>query len=196
MLYGDFSRTVLPTVLWTNRRLLQCIVTWSPVLRPRGSNCRSPVVTWNLDPVKVQGDFARMAVVFRKAALLLAVLAIVFRGLLPAGWMPNPAGLAESPLILCDMDGLVSATDMAQMAAMDMPSMDMPDGGKAPAKTPSHQDCPFAAAGHSAVAMADVTFLTSGPAVELANRPKTNYRVLHLARHHPQSPRAPPLFSD
>ena len=60
----------------------------------------------------------------RKTAVLLAVLAMVFKGLVPTGWMPNPQGFGESALILCDMDGPMSADKVAKMMAA-MPDMDM-----------------------------------------------------------------------
>ena len=43
---------------------------------------------------------------FAKPALMLALVATLLRGLLPAGWMPNPQGAVASPFVICTMDGL------------------------------------------------------------------------------------------
>jgi hypothetical protein len=42
---------------------------------------------------------------FRSLAATLALAAMLMRGLLPAGWMPNPDGAAGSPIIICTMGG-------------------------------------------------------------------------------------------
>jgi hypothetical protein len=42
---------------------------------------------------------------FRSLAATLALAAMLLRGLLPAGWMPNPDGTAGAPLIICSMGG-------------------------------------------------------------------------------------------
>lgn len=47
-----------------------------------------------------------MTSVFRSLAATLALSAMLLRALLPAGWMPNPAGVADVPLVICSMDGL------------------------------------------------------------------------------------------
>lgn len=137
----------------------------------------------------------------RRAALLLAIVAMVFKGLLPTGWMPNPQGFAETALILCDMDGPMSAADMAKMMAampgMDMSAMDMSgtDGKKAPVSGHGHEECPFAAATHAGAATADAAIAMPGLAVEHAHRPVPERSVVRFARYQPQSPRAPPAFS-
>jgi hypothetical protein len=42
---------------------------------------------------------------FRSLAATLALSAMLLRAFLPAGWMPNPAGAADVPLIICSIDG-------------------------------------------------------------------------------------------
>ena len=46
-----------------------------------------------------------MTATFRSLAATLALAAMLLRGLLPAGWMPNPDGVAGAPLIICTMGG-------------------------------------------------------------------------------------------
>jgi len=143
-----------------------------------------------------------MSLAARKAAVLLAIVAMVFKGLLPTGWMPNPQGFGETALILCDMDGPMSAADMAKMMAampgMDMSNMDMAGDGKSGAgtKTPTtghgHEECPFAAATHAGAANTVMAFALPEFAAEHAHRPVPEQSIVRIARHQPQSPRAPP----
>ena len=138
----------------------------------------------------------------RQAAAALAILAMVFRGLLPSGWMPNPAGFGETAFILCDMDGSMSVTDMARMmpampgmdmSAMDMSSTDMSDDGKAaPASGHGHEECPFAAAAHAGAASAPLAIALPELAVDRAHRPVLERSLIREAHYQPQSPRAPP----
>ncbi|HWY60700.1 MAG TPA: DUF2946 family protein [Rhizomicrobium sp.] len=69
----------------------------------------------------------------RLAVVHLALVALLLRALLPTGWMPNPAGAAGAPFIICTLDGPALAVD-----------------GKGHKQTPddprSHESCPFAAA--------------------------------------------------
>ena len=64
---------------------------------------------------------------FRRAAVVLALAAMMLRGLMPAGWMPNPAGAGESLFVICDMDQDMPGMGMSgmNMASMDMSHMDM-----------------------------------------------------------------------
>lgn len=129
----------------------------------------------------------------RRAALLLAIVAMVFKGLLPTGWMPNPTGFGETALILCDMD--MSAQDMAAMMAanpdMDMSAMDHGDGK---AGGHAHAECPFAAASHGGASLAGAALALPTQAADYAEAPVHERRVAILARYQPQSPRAPPSF--
>lgn len=135
----------------------------------------------------------------RRAALLLAIVAMVFKGLLPTGWMPNPSGFGETAFILCDMD--MSAQDMAAMMAanpgMDMSAMDMTQGGKdSPATGHGHSsECPFAAASHGGASLAGAVFALPSRAAVFAEAPRHEHRAVLVARYQPQSPRAPPISS-
>ena len=135
--------------------------------------------------------------VSQKAAVALALLAMVLKGLVPVGWMPNPQGFGETALILCDMDGPMSAADMAKMMTampgMDMSSMDMSHGGKkAPDSSRSHEECPFAGATHAGAATAPNAIALPELAVEHAHRPVPERSTIRFALYQPQSPRAPP----
>jgi hypothetical protein len=133
--------------------------------------------------------------VARRAAVSLAVAAMVFRALLPLGWMPNPEGFGETALIPCDMPMSMSDADMAMMMpGMDMSSMHHGSGddGKAPASGHHHQECPYAAASHGGTPAVDSASATPELVVRLVQPPANEQRVLVVARYQPQSPRAPP----
>jgi hypothetical protein len=73
---------------------------------------------------------------FRRAAVHLALIALILRGLLPTGWMPNPQGAAETAFIICTMDGPVVSTDGKTLPARAPIGKDDPR---------AHESCPFAA---------------------------------------------------
>jgi hypothetical protein len=135
---------------------------------------------------------------FRRAAVMLALVAMAFRALVPAGWMPNPHGFSETAIIICDM-GEMSPIAMAKMdmSGMDMSGMDGdPSKGQVPAKQSDdgrqHEACPFAASPHvatpSIVAMLLPPSLADGFSHGL-----NGHRVdLQSAPYAPHSPRAPP----
>ena len=87
-----------------------------------------------------EGTKFRAMTSFRRAAVCLALVAMMLRGLMPAGWMPNPDGAGTSLFVICDMD-------QADMSKMDMSHMDMSAMDHAPAHKPSsnshqHEACP------------------------------------------------------
>ena len=134
---------------------------------------------------------------FRLAAVQLALAAMVLRALLPTGWMPNPDGFAQSPLVICLMDmssGMPQAMDMSHsmdMSAMSKPmGMDMP--GHDHGQQQNNEQCPFAAAPHVA---APFTIAEIAPPSELAHfaeKPVSRAQFAFALDYHPQSPRAPP----
>src|SRR5580704_4013467 len=63
-----------------------------------------------LDPVSRQADACFMQG-FRRALVHIALAALILRAFLPAGWMPNPKGPAQSAFVICTMDGPVIGTD-------------------------------------------------------------------------------------
>ena len=151
---------------------------------------------------------------FRRAAVMLALVAMAFRALVPAGWMPNPHGFAETAFIICDM-GEMSPMDMAKMdmsqmsmsdmnmSGMDMSHMDMSkvdgDPSKVPAKTGDdgrqHEACPFAAAPHFATPSILAMLLPPSLADGISHRLKDESLSVHGTPYAPQSPRAPPALA-
>ena len=109
----------------------------------------------------------------RCLALILALAAMALRALLPMGWMPNPAGFAETPLVICLMDtpsGLDTsqAMDMSQagqMSGMDMSNPDM--HGHDHDQRQNGEPCPFAAAPH--IAASGGATIELAPSSELAS---------------------------
>jgi hypothetical protein len=139
---------------------------------------------------------------YRRAGMILALVAIMLRALMPMGWMPNPAGFAESPLVICVMDtpsGLDTAEAM-DMSIMDMPGMamdmsgkDMQGHGHDHGQQQSGEPCPFAAAPH--IAASGGLIVKLAPPSLLARLDEKPARETSLAldpAYRPQSPRAPP----
>ena len=120
----------------------------------------------------------------RLAALHLALAAMMLRALLPAGWMPNPAGFAESLFVICTADGPIWPIGQSEHRHHT------PDD-----RQQSHEACPFAAAPHVAgpaiLAQIDLLPLLG----RLSDPPATAMVVRHRTPYQPQAPRAPPLFS-
>jgi hypothetical protein len=133
----------------------------------------------------------------RRAAVTLALAAMALRALLPMGWMPNPEGFAQSPLIICLMDlpqSVQMDMDMAKSTGMPM-SMDMHGGKSGQGQNDDHQTCPFAAAPHVAAAVT-IAYI---PAPTILGRfhGETNITALltRASVYKPQSPRAPPALA-
>jgi hypothetical protein len=108
----------------------------------------------------------------------LALAAMVFRVLLPSGWMPGPSLARGIPIVMCTMDGPVKTV--------------MPIDGKPDPAKKTHNVCPFGAAPHFAIA---IPLLVQGAPSAWAYSEVERLRApVRAARHHsPQSPRAPPL---
>lgn len=123
---------------------------------------------------------------FRRAAVFFALAAMALRALLPMGWMPNPTGFSQSPLIICLMD-------MPMPMHMDMHG----HGGHSSdhGQQQSNETCPFAAAPHLAAPALDIT--VSKPQLALATSLSIalNHAETSAAHYSPQSPRAPPSFA-
>jgi hypothetical protein len=99
----------------------------------------------------------------RRAAVHLALVALLLRAFLPAGWMPGAAG--DAPLVMCSVG-----------MAHDADSQDR--GDKSPAKPDNGADgaCAFAAAGVALSPPEPAVFL--GPVLQI---------------HHPRDQAVPPL---
>ena len=134
----------------------------------------------------------------RRAAAYFAILAIVLRGLLPTGWMPNPEGVSKTALIICDMDDAgMAKMDMSQMSGM--PGMDMSGKDQAPAHKQaddSHsQTCPFAAAPHFATPSVAAILFLPALAAGFARTGGSERVGFNATTYAPQSPRAPPSLA-
>jgi hypothetical protein len=110
----------------------------------------------------------------RSLAAALALAAMLMRGLLPAGWMPNPDGVAGGPLIICTMGAPLHVHPAH--APQD-------DSGKV---------CPFAVMAHLAAAASPVAIAQP---VFTAWRvaPPADYRRQIAPRARAYSSRAPPV---
>ncbi len=132
----------------------------------------------------------------RRAAAYFAILAIVLRGLLPTGWMPNPEGMSKTALIICDMDD-------AGMAKMDMSHMSGMSGMAGKGQAPAHkqaddshsQTCPFAAAPHFATPSVAAILFLPALAAGFARTGGGERIAFDAATYAPQSPRAPPALA-
>jgi hypothetical protein len=114
--------------------------------------------------------------------LLLLLVALLVRGITPAGWMPNPQGLAGSPFVICTADG-------AHVVTLDH------DGQPTkPASSERHDLCAFA--GHNAAPAAHALLHLGSSHVELlaTAQPAPAASPLCAPRHRDQAPRAPPTF--
>ena len=142
---------------------------------------------------------------FRRAAVVLALAAMLLRGLMPAGWMPNPDGAGSSLFVICDMDQDMPTTGMAgmDMAHMDMSAMDMSKMGMSgmdhgPSGKHSmdghQQACPFGAAPHVATSSHVVALLLPSQMAYFAGHRSHERVAADVANYTPQSPRAPPTL--
>ncbi len=105
----------------------------------------------------------------------LALIALIVRALIPAGWMPDAAGgvtICSATLGTIHHDGTPSHDD---------------------SKT-SHEECPFAAAPHLA-STPDVPHLTAPSMHAFTAATDRAYAATIAARFAPGSPRAPPAFA-
>jgi len=141
---------------------------------------------------------------FRRAAVCLALAAMMLRALMPAGWMPNPAGTGESFFVICDMDQMdMSKMDMSQMgmskmdmghmdmAHMDMSGMDHGSSGKHSGDG-HQQPCPFAAAPHIATPSSGAALQLPSQLAKFSPLMAAEQAAIKAATYKPQSPRGPP----
>ena len=157
-------------------------------------------VTSGVLTFRAEGTKFRAMTSFRRAAVCLALAAMLLRGLMPAGWMPNPDGAGASLLVICDMDQAdMSKMDMSHMdmSGMDMSKMDMSAMDHDPAHKPSsdshqHEACPFAAAPHVATPSTVVALLLPSLSERFSPQLAGGRLAVQSAAYAPQSPRAPP----
>ncbi len=104
----------------------------------------------------------------------LAIIALLVRAMLPAGWMPDSGG----GLVICST---------ATLGVIHHDGTPDHDG-----KSQAHEECAFAAAAHLAAAP-DAPFLTLPAFHAFAARTDAARATVIAARFSPGSPRAPPL---
>jgi hypothetical protein len=114
---------------------------------------------------------------FRRAAVHLALIALMLRALLPAGWMPDRG--SGAPLVICTMDGPLKALDAEGKPIRHDPR--------------DHETCPFAAAAHLAPPAEPASLALPASAAGPAAAPVQPVPVTARAPYQPQSPRAPPV---
>lgn len=129
---------------------------------------------------------------FRSAAVQLALAAMMLRALLPTGWMPNPDGFAQSPLVICLMD-MSSSMDASHAMDMSKPTgMDMQGHGQDHGQQQNNEQCPFAAAPHIAASVAIAELAPPSELARIVEKPTSRALTALAVDYHPQSPRAPP----
>jgi uncharacterized protein involved in copper resistance len=143
-----------------------------------------------------EGTKFRAMTSFRRAAVCLALAAMMLRALMPAGWMPNPAGAGDSFFVICDMDqGDMPGMDMSamDMSKMDMSGMDHGPSGKHSGDAHQHEACPFAAAPHVATPSAEAALLLPSLLAKFSPLLAQGQAAIKAALYTPQSPRGPPV---
>jgi hypothetical protein len=109
----------------------------------------------------------------RHIAVLLALTAMLLRGYLPQGWMPD----AQGAFTMCSVGGV---------------HHDVP--GQPPAKQNHDTVCPFAAVAHLAPPLA-FAFLPATRREAVIEPPAPQSRAFAASRHNPNVPRGPPFFA-
>ncbi len=130
---------------------------------------------------------------FRLAAVQLALAAMILRALLPMGWMPNPDGFAQSPLVICLMD-MPPSMDMSHAMDMSKP-MDMDMHGHEHGQQQNNEQCPFAAAPHVAAPASIAELAPPSVLARFTEKPASHTALALTFDYHPQSPRAPPQIA-
>lgn len=118
----------------------------------------------------------------RLAAIHLAIVAMLLRALLPAGWMPDPAGTATFTICTMDATGHHAEQDPAGKPA--------PDDGRH-----SHEECPCAAAPHVAAPVLAAQLPAPSTASHRVDFPEFAITSGPIVAYEPHSPRAPPHFA-
>ena len=117
--------------------------------------------------------------ILKPAALQIALLAMILRALLPAGWMPEAISSANaSPFVICTIDG-----PLHQAPAKQKPSSDHDRAG-AP--------CVFAAAAPLAPLLADTVSIAPANIAAPVFFPPARNALAANAFFRPNAARAPP----
>jgi len=126
---------------------------------------------------------------------LAALLALLLHALSPAGWMPNPEGVASgSPFVICMGYGPMPDADMAMQGGHHQGAM-APHQGHHPDKggqAHQHDVCPFAAAAHMAPPPQAIAVALPARHAFAAAADSARAFVI-AARFSPSAARAPPV---
>lgn len=114
----------------------------------------------------------------------IALVAMLLRALVPAGWMPDTSGLHRAPLMLCDGSGPMSAMEMGTNG----PANKKQDQGD----TRSSDTCPYFAASHSATTPAPLADILPAARYESAAAIPIISHFAQAQRYEPHAARAPP----
>jgi hypothetical protein len=120
-----------------------------------------------------------MRTILKSTALQFALVAMVLRALLPAGWMPVASGASDGPLAICTLHGPAHLSP----------------AGKSANHEPAARFCPFATAAHMAgPALAPPAPLPAATAIFAR---KAEWRRIHFAQvpRRTNEARAPPAFA-
>jgi hypothetical protein len=119
----------------------------------------------------------------RLPGFYVALIAMLFRALLPIGWMPNVGATHGIPIVLCSVDGPV----LLALGADGKPIKPGPAQGD----THQHDVCPFAAAPHLGTPVDVAVRAPVAIAAATAISPPERLRAPSES-FTPQSPRGPP----
>jgi hypothetical protein len=115
----------------------------------------------------------------RLAAVHLAIVAMLLRALLPAGWMPDPTGTAA--FTICTMDAT------GHHAEQDPAGKPVPEDSRH-----VHEECPFAAAPHVAAPVLVAHLAAPSRTARTIDFPELLIGFGPVTEYGPHSPRAPP----
>jgi hypothetical protein len=133
-----------------------------------------------LDPVSRQADACSMQGL-RRALVHIALAALILRAFLPAGWMPNPKGPAQSAFVICTMDGPVIGTNGKAQPGKDDPR--------------AHESCPFAASAQLAPPVDFIALAAPQLSTTAAPRDLAAGFVARRSPFLPPASRAPPSLT-
>jgi hypothetical protein len=137
----------------------------------------------NCDPLGVDEgaparDNSQMRTGCKLAAMHLALVAMLLRALLPAGWMPAAITPANaSPFVICTIDGPLHPSPAKHDPSSDRDRMNTP--------------CVFAAAAHLSPPLANAPLLLPR-FVQPIRFAQSHYDVIASASFRPNTARAPP----
>lgn len=119
----------------------------------------------------------------RYTAAYFVILAMMLRALVPAGWMPNPAGTAGAFFTICTIDGIHRIAPPQK------------SGEHAPAPAHDNSVCPFAATAHFAPPAQAPALTPRQTEATPARFAASSSSFVSTVRDWNRAPRAPPSNS-